>query len=638
MKVTTKIPTKQKTGKAATKATAKPVTAKKPKPSSAEKKGQGDTRTLITKKLSEERKAKEANVNPITASDSPGPTKSPEEKARQYTTSEEKQAKELGLTTSDSEESRSEEDSEMDGEDEENEWDGVDDLKKMGTAPDNTKKTKNAKEPEGGGTTMSLEQVWDVVGLKSAERDALHDLGIWQVGDIPLLDEAEVVTQKKYGSLRARCALVVMKQKLLENSTDEWRAEWNIKGMMASGPYSSQFNLLVKTKVAAEKATGASDKHDTPQKTFKLKEISINPEHEWAADRNRFLNAIAGDSRNVELADLLEKGDYEKAKELEKKDGSDYQRRSLLQYLRESCNCQTYRPPTGNKHSFVDVFMELDQDYGSMGMKLVQLVKVLMEFFRLRLDEEYDIPAKFLQLGKDKLDELERIMEEVKKNFPGAEMSAWLIPLSLAYSVALPPYDKVCQDWLEETKTSKKLPTLDDARALLKSIGEVENHSKTTTKKTRKIATSGARRAGGQKIGGKATRSGKGKEQSKAKDASKAKPDAERREHSTAWTKHIARDDDVLTGKKWCDKDVWSDLHPWERRDLITKGQQLKKAERKAERDQLQAEMEVMRKSNLELKRKLEHIESRELRKEKARRSKSAFRTDLTAEFASDSE
>ena len=148
MKVATKIPTKQKLGKAATKVMANPATAKKPKPSSAEKKGQGDTRTLITKKLSEERKAREANVNPITASDSPGPTKSPEEKARQYTASKEKQAKELGLTTSDSEESCSKEDSEMHGEDQENKWDGVDDLKKMGTTPHNTKMTKNAKTSE----------------------------------------------------------------------------------------------------------------------------------------------------------------------------------------------------------------------------------------------------------------------------------------------------------------------------------------------------------------------------------------------------------------------------------------------------------------------------------------------------------
>mmetsp|Transcript_14447 Transcript_14447/g.22288 ORF Transcript_14447/g.22288 Transcript_14447/m.22288 type:complete len:112 (-) Transcript_14447:521-856(-) len=50
------------------------------------------------------------------------------------------------------------------------------------------------------------------------------------------------------------------------------------------------------------------------------------------------------------------------------------------------------------------------------------------------------------------------------------------------------PYDKVCQDWLEATKTSKKLPTLDDARKLLKTISEVNNHWKTMMKKTRKIA------------------------------------------------------------------------------------------------------------------------------------------------------
>jgi len=48
----------------------------------------------------------------------------------------------------------------------------------------------------------------------------------------------------------------------------------------------------------------------------------------------------------------------------------------------------------------------------------------LIEFFRLPLDDEYDSAAKFLQLCKDKLDKLERIVEEVKRNFPGAEMSA----------------------------------------------------------------------------------------------------------------------------------------------------------------------------------------------------------------------
>ena len=35
-----------------------------------------------------------------------------------------------------------------------------------------------------------------------------------------------------------------------------------------------------------------------------------------------------------------------------------------------------------------------------------------------------DSAAKFLQMGKENLDELERRMEEVKRNFQGAEMSA----------------------------------------------------------------------------------------------------------------------------------------------------------------------------------------------------------------------
>ena len=72
-------------------------------------------------------------------------------------------------------------------------------------------------------------------------------------------------------------------------------------------------------------------------------------------------------------------------------------------------------------------------------------------------------------------------MEKVKRNFPEAEMSAWLIPLSHAYFVALLLYDKVCQDWLNVTKTLKKLPTLDNAHNLLKNISEVNNHTKTMT-------------------------------------------------------------------------------------------------------------------------------------------------------------
>mmetsp|Transcript_14447 Transcript_14447/g.22287 ORF Transcript_14447/g.22287 Transcript_14447/m.22287 type:complete len:127 (-) Transcript_14447:315-695(-) len=116
----------------------------------------------------------------------------------------------------------------------------------------------------------------------------------------------------------------------------------------------------------------------------------------------------------------------------------------------------------------------------------------------------------------------------------------------------------------------------------------------------------GARWAGGQSNGGKATKPGKGKEQRNAKEASDAKPNAKEKEHSTAWTKHVAKNNDALTGKKGCKQDIWSNLHGWERRHLINEGQHLRKSEWKAERDQQQADMELMKKSKLELKRKLE--------------------------------
>mmetsp|Transcript_14447 Transcript_14447/g.22286 ORF Transcript_14447/g.22286 Transcript_14447/m.22286 type:complete len:158 (-) Transcript_14447:1110-1583(-) len=155
------------------------------------------------------------------------------------------------------------------------------------------------------------------------------------------------MTHRRFGSLTTRCALVVMAQKLEENSAHKWKVEWDLKGMMKSGLYLAQFTMLLRTKVAAEKSAGTGKKHDTLQKAFKLKETSINPEHKWVANRNRFLNAIASNSRNVDLENLLEKGEYKKAKELKKKDGMGYQRQSLLEYICDNCNCQTYRPPRG---------------------------------------------------------------------------------------------------------------------------------------------------------------------------------------------------------------------------------------------------------------------------------------------------
>ena len=180
------------------------------------------------------------------------------------------------------------------------------------------------------------------------------------------------------------------------------------------------------------------------------------------------------------------------------------------------------------------------------------------------------------------------------------------------------------------------LPTMADARGLLKSISEVAGHSKTAeTKRKGKSVAPSARRAGNQSNGDE----GKGKGKRRTKDGSETNPKA--KDHSTAWTRHVAKDDDMAAGRKRCEQKVWSELHGWERHNLKVAGRKLREAEHKAAKDRTEAKLEELHQSAKEienLKRKISQLEDRAARKEKVRRSKSAFKTDLTDEFGSESE
>ena len=281
-----RIPTKQKTGKAATKGAATSTTAKraststgkKPK-TSTESKATSGTKSIIQKKMEEIRKAKEARINPL-AGDSPGATKSPEEKERVYTSSEEKMAKELHLTT-ESEDSSSEESYDDVGE--ENEWDGVDDLRKATTAKPTTDTKAGTETTIAKKKTVSLEEVWTRAGLTKEQQGFLkNEAELWAIGDIRMVDLSEVMTEKRYCSMTARKVIVVMNMKMEENSTDEWNDKWDIVAMMKAGPYQQQFNLLRMTTEKARAKSSAEPTQDTPIKVFKCKEVTIDPENHWA--------------------------------------------------------------------------------------------------------------------------------------------------------------------------------------------------------------------------------------------------------------------------------------------------------------------------------------------------------------------
>ena len=176
-----------------------------------------------------------------------------------------------------------------------------------------------------------------------------------------------------------------------------------------------------------------------------------------------------------------------------------------------------------------------------------------------------------------------------------------------------------------------------DARDLLKSISEVAVHSKTAeTKQKGKSVAPSARRAGNHSSGDE----GKGKGKRKNKDFSKTNPKA--KNHSTAWTRHVAKDDDLVAGKKRCEHKVWTDLHGWERHSIIVAGRKLKEANHKAANDKTDAKLDEIRQASkqeiADLKRKISQLEDQAARKEKVRRSKSAFKTNLTDEFGSESE
>ena len=267
--------------------------------------------------------------------------------------------------------------------------------------------------------------------------------------DLKDLSPAEIVTNPLYGFHSARQALYTIATQLSNSDdSDEWNEEWDIASLMRSGVYSENFKthwqLRAKTKVSLK--TGPQEDSSIPKKKINLKVVPVNPDEDWVTGREDVLQELVKDSCFLQLSTAIVTYNYERAREAEGDDPTNYLTRNLRTWFADCIQLDASIVSMKNK-MFCEIFEELDQTYTTLGAHLTECVQVLFKCFKLRLEPDFENVTKFLKSANDCIENLQEIFQNLHPQFPNAPNPEWLLPFMLTYSIVLQLYDNIAQDY-----------------------------------------------------------------------------------------------------------------------------------------------------------------------------------------------
>ena len=222
------------------------------------------------------------------------------------------------------------------------------------------------------------------------------------------------MTGPKYCSRSGIQALYTIAAQLSDSGDDRelWDPVWDVVALMKSGVYYDNFKIhwqiRARTKVSLK--TGPQDDSSIPKKKITLQVVPVNPDEDLVTGREDILQELARDSHFLQLSTALETYNYERARETEGEDPTNYHTRNLRAWIAKCIQSDVTMVSTKNK-MFCEIFEELDRTYTTLGAHLTEYVRILFKCFKLWLEPGFDNVPKFLKAANERIETLQEIQE-----------------------------------------------------------------------------------------------------------------------------------------------------------------------------------------------------------------------------------